>query len=177
MENDRLMRWSRRLRGGLWLAAALLIGAALLRWFAGGDVRVWLPPTLAAEAPRAPLAASLRIAGFCLELLPVAAALYALTALHRICSAYVAGRLFGPEMALLYRAFGKGLLLLGAANGAYTTLVSVLFALSRDAKRLSIPVGLSTADLCLLVVGAAVMMLGFVMEEAHRIERDNAQIV
>jgi hypothetical protein len=80
-------------------------------------------------------------------------------------------------MALLYRAFGKGLLLLGAANGVYTTLVSMLFALLLDARRLSISIGLSTADLYLLIVGAAVMMLGFVMEEAHRIERDNSQIV
>jgi len=177
MNNDSLMRWSSRLRRLLWLAAALLIGAALLRWFVGQDVRVWLPPTLAAEAPRGPLPASLRIAGFCLELLPLAAALYALAALHRICSAYVSGRLFNPEMALLYRAFGKGLLLLGAANGVYTTLVSMLFALLLDARRLSISIGLSTADLYLLIVGAAVMMLGFVMEEAHRIERDNSQIV
>src|SRR4051794_15429129 len=75
MENHRLMRWSRRLRRLLWLAAALLIGAALLRWFVGPDVRVWPPPTLAAEAPRGPLPTSLRIAGFCLELLPLAAAI------------------------------------------------------------------------------------------------------
>jgi hypothetical protein len=171
------MQLSGRLQRLLWLVGAVMIGAAVLRWFAGNDVRTWLPPTLAAYAPSGPLGIGSRVAGFCVEALPLAAALYTLVALHRICAAYVEGKIFSPDMARLYRAFGRGLLLLGAANGLYTTLVTAVLTFSADRKSISLPLGLSTADLYLLVVGGAVMMLGLVMEEAHRIQSENSQIV
>jgi hypothetical protein len=176
MENDRLVELSRRLQRLLWLVGAVMAGAALLRWFAADDLRAWLPPTLAAHAPSGPLGIATRITGFCVESVPLAAALYTLVALNSICAAYVDGKIFSPQMASLYRAFGRGLLLLGAANGLYTTLVTALFTLSPGSK-ISIVFGLSTADLYLLLAGGAVLMLGFVMEEAYRLQSENSQIV
>jgi Protein of unknown function (DUF2975) len=176
MENDRLMKLSRRLQRLLWLVGAVMTGAALLRWFASDDLRAWLPPTLAAYAPSGPHGIAIRIAGFCVESIPLAAALYTLVALNRICAAYVEGKIFSAQMASLYRAFGRGLLLLGAANGLYVTLVTAVFTFS-PGSRISIVFGLSTADLYLLLTGGAVLMLGFVMQEAYRLQSENSQIV
>ncbi len=175
METNRLATLSRRLQRVLWLVGLLMVEAAMLPWLIGSDVPL-LPRTLAVYAPARPFTASLRLAGAALELLPLAAALYALIALYKICSRYAAGTIFTAEMASLNRAFGRGLLLLGAANGLNITLITALLSFW-DTGKISLQLGLSTADLYLLIVGAAVVMLGLVMEEAHRIYRDNLQIV
>ncbi len=149
---------------------------AVLRWFVIDNPN-WLPPTIASYVKPGTLTYMHRLAGFFIELIPLAAALYTLAALHRICTAYCRGEVFGPTSGTCYRKFGTGLVLLGAANGLYTTLVIGAFSLLNEKKEFIIALGLSTADLYLLVVGCAVMMLGIVMDEAYRIHDENAQIV
>ena len=119
---------------------------------------------------------AVRLACFVVELIPLAAAYYALAALYRICRAYGAGEIFRRETGILYRRFGRGLLLLGGANALYTSLLSALLSFAVQGK-LTISVGLSTADLYLLIVGCAVQMLGMVMDEAYRLHDENSQIV
>lgn len=156
----------------LWLLTLVI---AILRWSAP-QIVAWLPPTLATQVGPAGLSSGVRIAGFLVELLPLVAAAYALAALFRICSAYARGELFRRETGVQYRRFGAGLLLLGGANALYTATLSGLLSMAVQGK-LSISVGLSTADLYLLIVGGAVQMLGVVMDEAYRIQDDNSQIV
>jgi len=167
---------SRRIRYLVWLAGIVSAGAAVLRWLAP-ETRSWLPPTLAAFAPSGPLSPARRLAGFGVELLPLAAAVYALAALHRICTAYAGGDLFGEQIGTHYRSFGIGLFLLGIGNGLYTAMMPTVLTFVPGSTRLAIPLGLSSADLYLLIVGGAVMLVGGVMGEAHRIHQDNSEIV
>jgi len=170
-----LMKTSRKLRMvivSLWL---LTLGAAVLRWTITGTATL-LPPTLAAQFGSGPFPPTIRLACFVVELAPLAAAYYSLVALYRICGAYGHGDIFKRETGILYRRFGTGLLLLGGANALYTTLVSALLS-SAGGGKLAISVGLSTADLYLLIVGGAVQMLGIVMDEAYRLHDENAQII
>jgi hypothetical protein len=170
-----LMKTSRKLKlviVALWL---LTLGAAVLRWTVAGTAAL-LPPTLAAQVGTVPIAPTIRLACFIVELVPLAAAYYGLAALYRICGAYGKGDIFKRETGILYRRFGKGLLLLGGANALYTTLVSALLS-SAGGGKLTISVGLSTADLYLLIVGGAVQMLGIVMDEAYRLHDENTQII
>jgi hypothetical protein len=171
-----LMKTSRKLKlviVTLWL---LTLGAAVLRWTAS-EVAAWMPPTLAAQAGTGSLSSTIRLACFAVELLPLAAAWYALAALFRICGAYGKGDIFKWETGILYRRFGRGLLLLGVANALYTSLISALLSSAAEGGRLAISVGLSTADLYLLLVGFAVQMLGMVMDEAYRLHDENTQII
>lgn len=156
----------------LWLLTLVI---ALLRWSAANTV-AWLPPTLAAQVGSNSVTPAVRLACFVVELIPLAAAYYALAALYRICRAYGRGEIFRLETGVLYRRFGRGLLLLGAANALYTSLLSALLSLAIQGK-LAISVGLSTADLYLLIVGCAVQMLGMVMDEAYRLHDENSQII
>lgn len=168
---------SRRLQQFIWLVGSVMAAAAILRWVVGDDLRAWLPPTLAADVPRGALGLGRRVAGFCIELIPLSAALYSLLALHRICDIHRAGQIVGARLSTMYRAFGRGLMLLGVANALYTPLIAFALTFPSIDGGVTIAVGLSTADLYLLVAGAAVMMLGLVVEEAHRIETENAQII
>ena len=172
----RLVRLGKGLKLLIWLAGALSISVAVLRWFVL-DVRGWLPPTLAAYMPSGPLGIERRLAGFCIELIPLVAAIYVLVMLYRISGMCISGELFGSKTGLSYRKLGRGLILLGAANGLYTALITVVLTYSPSAGNLKIPLGLSTADLYLMVVGVAVVMLGHVMEEAHRIHHEISMIV
>ncbi len=175
-DNQRLTRLSRRIQALVWVVGTVSVGASVLRWLVA-DTRAALPPTLAALMPAGPLGFERRLAGFSVELIPLAAALYVLVVLHRICAEYAQGELFGARMGKRYRAFGRGLLLLGLANGLYTALITIVLTYVPGTTRLAIPLGLSTADLYLMVVGVAVVMLGGVMDEAHRIQDENANIV
>ena len=172
----RLVRLGKGLKLLIWLAGAMSTSVAVLRWFVL-DVPGWLPPTLAAYMPSGSLGIERRQAGFCIELIPLIAAIYVLVMLYRISGLCISGELFGSKTGLSYRKLGRGLILLGAANGLYTALITVVLTYSPSAGNLKIPLGLSTADLYLMVVGVAVVMLGHVMEEAHRIHHEISMIV
>lgn len=171
-----LMKTSRKLQLVIVVLWVLTMGIAVLRWTAAGTA-AWLPPTLAAQVGTGPITPTMRLACFVVELVPLTAAYYALAALYRICGAYGQGDIFKRETGILYRRFGRGLFLLGGANALYTSLLSALLSFAAGGGKLAISVGLSTADLYLLIVGCAVQMLGIVMDEAYRLHDENAQII
>ena len=172
----KLIRLGQGLRLLIWLAGTLSTTVAVMRWFMF-DVHAWLPPTLAAYLPSGSLGIEQRFAGFCTELIPLVAAIYILVMLNRIAGTCISGELFGSKESQSYKNLGRGLILLGVANGLYTALITVVLTYSPSAENLKIPLGLSTADLYLMVVGVAVVMVGHVMEEAHRIHQENSMIV
>ena len=174
-KKNSLMKTSRKLKLVIVVLWILTLVIAVLRWSVA-SVATWLPPTLAAHIGAGLLSPGLRLACFVVELAPIAAAYYALSALYRICGAYGNGDIFKRGTGILYRRFGRGLFLLGGANVLYTSLISALLT-SAGGGKVAISVGLSTADLYLLIVGGAVQMLGIVMDEAHRLQDENAQII
>jgi hypothetical protein len=136
-----------------------------------------MPPTLAAQMPPAGLSVAQQIAGFAIEMIPFAAAFYTLMTLNSICARYARGEIFGPRTGTAYRSLGKGLLWLGVAHGLYATLLTAVFTFSLEKREIAFSLGLSLSDLYLLIVGGAVMMLGHVMEEAHRLHQENSEFV
>lgn len=171
-----LPKASRRLRYVVMLLWLLTFGVAVLRWCVGNPA-AWLPPTLAAKVGEGALSFGVRLGGFCLELLPLAAAGYAMLALLRICRAYGRNEVFMADTGVHYRRFGRGLLLLGVANAVYTTLLSMLLSASAGGGQVVVSLGLSSADLYLLIIGVTVHLFGSVMDEAYRIHDENTQIV
>lgn len=179
MENNhrtKLIRLGRGLKFFVWLAGVLSTFVAVMRWFVS-NVRALLPPTLAAFVPSGGLSIGERLACFGAELVPLIVALYILRMLHRVADTCISGELFGSRVGLIYRRLGRGLVSLGVANGLYTTLISAFLTYSRAAGTMKISLGLSMADLYLMVVGVAIVMLGHVLDEAHRIDHENSLIV
>ncbi|NJD92284.1 MAG: hypothetical protein FIA91_12370 [Geobacter sp.] len=174
-QHDRLRLLSRRVyRFGVGVGVVSTI-IALLRWFVLDDPNL-LPPTIATYVKPGSITMGHRLSGFVIELIPLTPALCALAILYGICSDYCQGILFGPSTGKQYRKLGSCLILLGVANGLYTTLIICVFSLL-DNRGLRLAFGLSTSDLYLIVVGSAVAMLGIVMDEAFRIHEENSQII
>jgi len=173
--NLQLTHASRRLRILSWTAGCIALAIGSLRWFFAD--KGWLPPAVVAWMPSDGLSAGQRIAGFVVEMIPFAAALYTLVALNSICARYARGEIFGPRAGTAYRSLGKGVLCLGVANALYTTMIIAVFTFSLEKRAIVLGFGLSLADLYLLIVGGAMMMLGHVMEEARRLHRENSEFV
>lgn len=171
-----LVKASRKLKLVIVALWVLTMVIAVLRWTVA-TTSAWLPPTLAAHVGAGPLGPGFRLACFGAELLPLAAAYYALAALYRICGAYGGGDIFKRETGILYRRFGRGLFLLGGANALYTSLIAALLSSAAGGGKISISLGMSTADLYLLIVGCAVQMLCIVMDEAYRLHDENSLII
>jgi hypothetical protein len=174
-QHDRLRRLSRRVYRFAICVGVVSTVIALLRWFVLDDPNL-LPPTIATYVKPGAITMAHRLSGFVIELIPLTPALYALATLYGICSDYSRGILFGRSTGKQYRKFGSCLILLGIANGLYTTLIICSFSLL-DNRGLLLSFGLSTSDLYLIVVGSAVTMLGIIMNEAFRIHDENSQII
>jgi hypothetical protein len=174
--SPRLAKMSRVLNLLLVTIGTLVIAIALLRWFVIDNPNL-LPPTIASYIKAGTLTTKHRLVGFIIELIPLSAVLFTLVSLYRICAVYLKGEVFSPVMGMYYRRFGKGLVLLSVANGLYTALLSAMFSLFSEKKELVISLGLSTADVYLLMIGVLFVMLGTVMDEAYRIHDENKQII
>jgi hypothetical protein len=172
----RLQRRSRMVyRFSLFVGGGSMIVAGL-RWFMADDTG-WLPPSIGAHVESGVLTMGQRFVGFTAELLPLAAVLFTLMALHRICKTYIRGELFSPSLNRDYKRFGSGLVFLGVANTLSTSLTIAAFSVINGSKELVLALGISTADLYLVVGGLTVLMLGLVMSEAHRLKIENEQFV
>ncbi len=165
-------RWFQALS---WAALGVVGAAGALRWWFA--TAAWMPPALALHLPADGLSVGQQLAGFAVEMIPFAAALYTVLALNTICARYARGELFAARIGTAYRALGKGLLFLGLANGLYITLATAVVTYAPERPQLALAVGLSLADLYLLIVGGALMMLGHVMDEARRLQQENSEFV
>lgn len=170
-----IKRASRRLRVLSWIGLSIALAAGSMRWFFAS--KAWMPPAVVGWMPPGGLSMAQRIAGFAIEMMPLGAALYTFMALDSICARYARGEIFGARAGSAYRSLGKGVLCLGIANAMYTTLIIAVFTLSFEKRAMVIGFGLSHADLYLLIVGGAVMMLGYVMDEAQRLHQENSEFV
>lgn len=175
MRDEHLQTLSRRVyRMGVGVGI-MSTAIALLRWFVLTDPNV-LPPTIATHISAGKLTIVHRVAGLIVELIPLSPALYALTTLSNICGDYGRGMLFCATTGNRFRSLGISIVLLGCANGLYTTLIIGIFSLL-DTNRVTLAFGLSTSDLYLIVVGCAIAMLGVVMDRAFQIHEENSQII
>lgn len=175
MDHERLKRMSQRVYRfgiGVGLVSTLI---ASLRWFVLDDPNL-LPPTIASHVQPGGLTMAHRLSGFIIELIPLSPALAVIAILYGICGSYCRGEIFGKSTGNRYRKLGLCLVLLGVANGLYTTLIIGVFSLL-DHGKILLAFGLSTSDLYLIMIGCAVTMLGVVMDEAFRIHDDVTQIV
>jgi hypothetical protein len=170
-----LTRASRRLRVLSWIGLCIALAAGSMRWFFAS--KEWMPPAVVAWMPSDGLSIAQRIAGFAIEMMPLGAVLYTFMALDSICARYARGEIFGSRAGSAYRSLGKGVLCLGITNALYTTLIIAVFTFSFEKRAIVIGFGLSHADLYLLIIGGAVMMLGHVMDEAGRLHRENSEFV
>lgn len=137
--------------------------------------REGLPWPLERDIDPAGLPALAIVAGFAISLAPLAAAMAAIDALARLCTALREGAIFTAATVKLFRQVGTALLLLPLAIVLSRTLCGVVFHLPQG--QLAIGIGFGVPDSLLLLLGLLFRLMTHVMAEAAALAREHAEIV
>ncbi|AGW13137.1 DUF2975 domain-containing protein [Megalodesulfovibrio gigas] len=171
---ERIARWSRRLRGVLFVVALVLPLAHVAFW-------VWmgaLPQSLVARAlPGSvvlPLPVGARALGGMVALLPVAAAVYGLLVLQRLFGLYAQGMIFTPQNVACFRQLATALLWWAGLGFLQTPLLSMALSLHLPAGHRVIELALTTPDVTALLLGLVLRVAVWVMEEGCELHTDHS---
>ena len=121
---------------------------------------------------------SSRALAFLAVMVPAGISLYGLAMLRRLFDAYRRGRIFDIGNARALRGFAVCVLGATAAKVLLVTpALSVILTLHNAPGSRALAVSVSGDDLATLFVGAVLMVVAWILGEAHRLAEDHAQIV
>ena len=133
----------------------------------------YLPETLitvnSAPASLIPnkLPIKLQVLGFLTCLLPLSALTYGLMNIKKLFSFYKEGIVFSLEHVILFRNTAKALVLWVVFSILYESAKSILFSVGNPPGSRVLQVGVSTAEVTTLMVGAIVFVIAWVMDEGR----------
>lgn len=160
------------------LLSVLLVVAPLY------DVGYWalinhLPQTLITvntqSRPLIPhhLTLGLQLAGFAVSLLPLSALMYGLVNIRKLFSSYTRGLIFSLDHVKYFKSTAKALIAWVVFSIFYESAKSVLFSIGNPPGQRILQVGLSSAQITTLIVGAVVFVVAWVMDEARILSEEN----
>lgn len=166
-----------------WGIALLVLGLSLLRWAAIGHTGGWvdwlpmpalpLPALLAGLKPPPTIATHWRWLGAGLECIPALTLFYTVGCVHRICRAFLAGAVFGPEVVRGFRGLGWGFLAMLASSLVYQASVTALLSwLASGQSGGLVVLGLGSFETSVLVVGLMMLLLAHVLAEGRRLQAE-----
>ncbi|MGL6203586.1 MAG: DUF2975 domain-containing protein [Giesbergeria sp.] len=166
-----------------WGIALLVLGLSLLRWAAIGHAGGWvdwlsmpalpLPALLAGLKPPPTIATHWRWLGAGLECIPALTLFYTVGCVHRICRAFLAGAVFGPEVVRGFRGLGWGFLAMLASSLVYQASVTALLSwLASGQSGGLVVLGLGSFEISVLVVGLMMLLLAHVLAEGRRLQAE-----
>jgi len=120
---------------------------------------------------------SQRLLGAAVALLPAAGVTVALLAAARICREYAEGGLFSDAVLAAYRRLGIAMAATTVLHWIHPTVLGLALALTLPPGKRFVTVGISSDDLLMALVTGLVFLLGAVMQVAHEVQADNAEIV
>ena len=92
---------------------------------------------------------------------------------HRICRAFLAGTVFGPEVVRGFRGLGWGFLALLASSLVYQASVTALLSwLASGQSGGLVVLGLGSFEISVLVVGLMMLLLARVLAEGGRLQAE-----
>ncbi|MBU1926220.1 MAG: DUF2975 domain-containing protein [Gammaproteobacteria bacterium] len=115
-----------------------------------------------------------RILGFIVSMLPGSIFMYCLHQLARLLSNYEKGQIFIMDNINRYRKLGYALFAWVFCRALiYEALISLVLSFQNTPPHKKfIMVGLSSFDLIALVTGGVILLISWVMKEAHQISKD-----
>ena len=178
MENQgllRIQRVSHRFR--LFFAALVLILPllTLIYWLGFNHFpQEFVPMPVRAEA-ELPLLS--RILAFVISMLPIGVVIAAMYILARLFSLYEKGIVFSTQTVRCFRRLGWVLMCWVVASLFYLPMLShVVTAVNPPEQRLVVA-QLGLSDIAVLVMGAIVLLISWVMDEARKLEDEHAHTV
>jgi hypothetical protein len=123
------------------------------------------------------LTAQTRFLAFLCDLLPLGVIMYGLRKLRDLFMLYENGLIFTEQNVNCFRSLGKTLIIWVACNFVNHTLLGIALTLDNPPGRRMLVIGLDSGDFTGLFVGAVVLIISWVMDEARKIQEEQALII
>ena len=123
------------------------------------------------------LSAMARFLGFIVSLLPNIVTIYGIIKLRRLFSLYEKGIIFSKDNVKCFRGIGWALIGLVIANKISMPFLMVVFTSANPPGPRTIALAVNGEDLTTLVLGMAVLLISWAMDEGRRIKEDQDQYI
>jgi uncharacterized membrane protein YvlD (DUF360 family) len=119
----------------------------------------------------------IRFFAFLAELLPMTALIYGLRKLRKLFRYYEKGLIFTEKNVACFRSLGRTLIAWVVCDVVKNSLLSIVLTLHNPPGQRLITVGLYSADFTAVFVGIVILIIAWVMDEARKIQEDQALII
>jgi len=123
------------------------------------------------------LSLSMRLQLFLASLIPIGILTYGVFNLIKLFGLYEKKIVFNTENVCLYRRLGFVAISWVISKFIYLPICSIIISFHQSDNKLSISLGLQSVDLFVLVTGAIVILVSWIMDEARRLEEEQAYTV
>ena len=117
---------------------------------------------------------TIRFIGLLASFLPLSARIYGIVNLRRIFALYRKNIIFSYAHVECFRKSGVALILWMVAGMVYKSISGVLLTLGNPPGQRVLKVEFSSADFTALVIGLLILVISWVMEEARKLEEEQA---
>lgn len=186
IQSPAFRRLSRGLHALTLLCALAGVCFSVARWLllgrgeSGGLAQMLLPSQALQANIAAPLQidVSWRLVGVAIECLPTAAMLFTVWCLHRICTAFLRGEVFGPAVVRGFRGVGWGFIAMFAASLVHGAAVTALLSwLASGQRGGQVALSVGSFEVSVLIVGLMMLLLAHVMAEGQRLQEESSAFV
>lgn len=123
------------------------------------------------------LPALTRFLAFLCDLLPLGVIIYALMRLKTLFLLYERGSIFTEENVQCFRSLGRALILWVGCDIVNRTLLGIVLTLDNPPGKRLLVIGLDGGDFTGTFVGIAVLTISWVMDEARKMQEEQALII
>ncbi len=118
-----------------------------------------------------------RMLAFLCDMVPISAIIYALFKLKNLFLLYETGRIFTGQNVDCYRGLGRTLMVWVACDIVNRTLLGIVLTLDNPPGKRLLVIGLDGGDFTGIFVGIAVLIISWVMDEARKMQEEQALII
>jgi len=111
------------------------------------------------------------------EMIPLAAMIYGLLKLRELFGLYGAGQIFTARNVACFRSLGRTLIAWVVCDLIKNSLLSIVLTLPNPPGQRMITLGFYSADFAAIFVGIVILIIAWVMDEARKIQEDQALII
>ena len=174
---ERIRRVSRMLEGSCLVTAVALIPAIALYWAAFNHLPADWTRQAAEFAVTPILPLWVRALCFVAALVPGTALLVTLLRLRNLFTLYKEGRIFTLANVTCFRSLARALFVWAGASILYTPLHGLAVTAANPPGRHILALGLGSSELELFFVAALAVVIAHVMDEARRLDEEQALTV
>ena len=174
-DRERIKRVSKCFR---WLFTMLAVAMPLVAfayWMAFNHVPQEFIPLPAEAMVELPVAT--RLYGFIVSMLPVGVAIAAMHVLSRLFRLYEQGIVFSTTTVKYYRHLGIIIMLWVLASFLYLPMLSHVLTYLNPPDHRVIVAQFGMSDLAALLMGGVIILISWVMDEARKLEEEQAQTI